>query len=328
MKKIATNKEEASTVKIVFASNESFFEDMAEKFFDKWKDEAEVTKVFGSELTPSKLQDFFQTRGIFEAVSLIHLKNAEKIGKETTKKLIEFIKNPFEKVHLFVEYIGDLSARNKKLDPLWQEITSIVKPENMTPQSAKSYILKRVKKKGMVISDNALLMLESWAGKEIHLLPPAMDILCIAAEETKNITEQDVLDLLGTGGSVTIFELQDRFLARDSAGVSETIKKVENDASASPIAFVSSLAKQMSNIAKIHSLIKSGLSESKVTPEMLEKGTQFWQFQKLKEHFQLWNDTQTINVLNKLVIIDKAIKGDPVEPWTFIEFQLQKFLRE
>lgn len=328
MKKIGTIKEETSTIKIVFASNESFFEDVAEKFFKKWTDEAEVTKVFGNELSPSKLQEFFQTRGIFESVSLIHLKNAEKIGKETTKKMLEFIKKPLEKVYLFVEYKGDLSARNKKLDPLWREITYIVKAENMNPQSAQSYIQKKVKQKAINISDNALLMLESWAGRDIHLLPAAMDILCIAAENTKNITEQDVLDLLGTGGSVTIFELQDRFLARDTSGISEALRKVENDASASPIAFVSALAKQMSNIAKLHSLIKNGHSESSVTPEMVEKGMQFWQFEKLKNHFQLWNDSQTLEVLKKLAIIDKAIKGDPVDSWIFIEFQLQRFLRE
>lgn len=327
MKKSELKKSPTSAVRIVYASNERFFGDEAEQFFKQWKNEGEVTKIYGDELLPSDLQNFFQTQGIFESVSLIYLKNAEKMGKETTKKLIEFLKKPLSFVFLFIEYVGDLSEKNKRIDALWKEISSIVKPENLNFHSAKSYILKRVKQKGINISESAILALESWAGRELHLLPPAMDILCLAAEESKQIKEEDVSDLLGTGGSATIFELQEKFLSRDEIGVIEAIKKVENDVSALPLAFVSTIAKQMTYIAKMHAIAKSGVSIAAITPDMVEKGLQYWQFQRIRENFTKWDEKQTLQSLESFALIDKAIKGDPVEPWTAIEIHLLKLLR-
>ncbi|MFB3850334.1 MAG: DNA polymerase III subunit delta [Acidobacteriota bacterium] len=327
MKKKEPQKPVPVVVRLAYASNDRFFGSEAEKFFEKWKNEGEVTKIFGSELLPSDLQNLFRTQGIFESVSMIYLKNAEKMGKETTKKLAEFLKKPFSSVYLFIEYVGDLSEKNKKIDSVWKEIVSLVKPENFNPHSAKSYILKRVREKNIDISESAILMLESWAGRDLHLLPPAMDILCLAAEETKNITEEDVLDLLGTGGSVSIFELQEKFLSRDERGISDAIRKVENDASASPIAFVSTIAKQMTYIAKIHSISKSGVSFGAITPEMVEKGLQYWQLQRIKDNFSKWSEKQTLNSLESFALLDKAIKGDPVEPWAAVEIHLLKLLR-
>ncbi|MCX7830127.1 MAG: DNA polymerase III subunit delta [Acidobacteria bacterium] len=328
MKKIEEKKSLSSRIKIVYASSQKFFGAEAGNFFEKLKDEAEVVKVFGDGLSSSDLQNFFQTRGIFESISLIYLKNAERMAKETSKRLLDFIRNPLPSVFLFVEYEGDLSEKNKKLDPVWREICSVIKPENLNPHSAKAYILKRAKQQGIDISESALFMLESWAGKDLHLLPSAMDILCLAGEESKKITEEDVSDLLGTGGSASIFELQDKFLSRDDQGISEAIKKVENDASASPIAFVSTVAKQMTYIGKIHSLVKSGVSIGAISPEMVEKGLQWWQLQKAKEKYSNWGEKQILKALSEFALLDKAIKGDPVEPWTAVEIHLLKLLRQ
>jgi len=327
VKKSEVQKSATTAIRLVYASNDRFFGDEAEQFFEKWKNEGEVTKVFGGELLPSDLQNFFQTQGVFESVSMIYLKNAEKMGKETIRKLAEFLKKPLSSVFLFIEYVGDLSEKNKKIDSLWREISALVKPENFNPHSAKNYILKRVKQKGIDISEGALIMLESWAGRDLYLLPPAMDILCLAAEESKEITEEDVSDLLGTGGSASIFELQERFLSRDERGISEAIRKVENDASASPIAFVSTIAKQMTYIAKMHSVSRSGVPFGAMTPEMVEKGLQYWQFQRIKENFSKWSEKQTLHSLESFALLDKAIKGDPVEPWTAVEIHLLKLLK-
>jgi len=328
VRKSEEKKEARTKIKIVYASNENFFGNEAELFFERWKEESEITKIFGNELDRPTLINFFQSKGIFEPVSLLHLKNGEKLDKETAEKLCEFLKKPPDTVVLFIEYVGDLSERSKNIKGAWKEIITQVKPENMNPHSAKSYILKRTNEKGIEISDGALLELESWAGRDLYLLPSAMDILCLAAQESKQISEKDVSDLLGTGESATIFELQDKFLSKDESGISEAIRKIENDASASPITFVSNLSREMTLFAKIYSLQKKGLSIDYIKPEDVDKDLQFFKLKKIKDNFSKWNEKQVLNVLSKLAVIDRAIKGDPVEPWTSIELNLLQFLRK
>ena len=312
-------KEDEKGVKIVFASSEKFFEDRAREFFEKFVVSADVTRVSSVKLEPSQLESLFETRGLFSDISLIHLQNCEKLKKESSRKLLDLLKKKPDKTHIFIEYVGDLSPRNKNLDDVWKEIIKLFPIENCNPSSGRSYILKRAEKEGITVDESAVLALSTWASKDLFLLPSAMDLLILSSIETKIIEEKDVVELLGTGGSGSVFELVDKFLLKDTSGVVEAIKKIENDPDASPIAFVSILNKQFQYLGKIRCFLSKGMNFGEITPQMVDKRLYFFQFEKIKNLYHKWSEEEIFKVISSLATLDKTLKGDPIEAWLGVE---------
>lgn len=314
-------------VKLLFASHERFFDEAGDAFKIKWEKESEITKIPGS-VSPGDLLGFFQNRGIFESVTALILSQAEKLSKPALQALYDFVKKPMGGVALLIEYEGDLTEKNKKLEKPWREITRVLAPQNTNPSSARAYINKRIKKDGLLMEEEALESLELWMNKEISLLPSALDLLCLAAMETKTVTAKDVSDLLGIGGSPNIFQLQDKFLQKDIEGVVGAISKIENDENSAPLAFVTVISKQLILMMKLHALLAGGESAEDIRAEMVEKALPFWQFEKVKRDCGKWSADETHSALNSLVRLDGGLKGGAGDPWAAVERHLLSILNE
>lgn len=320
--------EEKKDIKIVYATNPLFLEGEDKEFFKDLLEKSEVQKYSCIEVDSFKLKSIFETKGIFDDLTLIHLKNCEKLKKDSSKKLLELLKKKPEDTYVFIEYVGDLSLKNKSLDENWKEICNIFKPKNCNPVSVKSYVLRRAQKEGVEVEENALYALEDWALKDLNLLPQAMDILLISAMEKKRIEEKDVGDLLGSGGSSTIFELFDKFLLKDSKGVVFTIGKIELDTSISALPFVSFFYRQFQYMGIIKSFLKQGKELKDITPSMVDNRLYNFQFEKLKQALHLWSDDEVLNVLSTLCFLDKSLKGDKLPEWFCVEKFLLKHIQK
>ena len=308
-------------VTLAYASDPRFMDAERKGFMEKWGKESEVTRVPGS-VEAGQLSSHFMSRGIFETVTVLHLWQAEKFGADTVQELLGLLSKPACDVAMLIEYAGDLSERNRKLTKAWREIASLAGAVNCNPPSLRSYIIKRARENGMRIEDEALESLEQWANKDLALLPSALDLLCLAAMETKSITSGDVADLLGAGGSPNIFALQDCFLQKDREGVVSMVKKIEGDEDAFPLAFVSVMARHLDMMMKVHGMMAGGLHPEEIRPEMVEKSVFPWQLEKVKRDAARWSPEETFAALQSLAALDRGLKGDPGEPWATVERHL------
>jgi DNA polymerase III delta subunit len=317
----AAGEKNSGSIMLVYASDPRFMDSERKQFIEKWGKDSEITRVSGN-VDPGELTGYFQNRGIFEIVTVLHIVYAEKLSPASAQTLLEFFQKPVKDVAILVEYGGDLSEKNRRLEKVWKEMAVISGAVNCNPASAKSYILKRVKTEGIKIDDEAMESLEIWANKDLALLPSALDLLCLAAMETKSITSMDVAELLGTGGSPNIFQLQDRFLQRDREGIISTVKKIESDENSAPLAFVSVISKQLHLMMKIHSLVGNDNFLQEIRPDMVDKSLAPWQFEKVKRDIPKWPPEETFSAMNAMTQLDKALKGDPGEPWATVERHL------
>lgn len=316
---------EGRMVTLLYASDPRFMDAERKGFIEKWGMESEVTRVPGS-ADAGQLTSHFMSRGIFETVTVLHLWQAEKFGAETVQALLGFLGKPSGEVAMLIEFTGDLSERNRKLAKAWREIVSLAGVVNCNPPSVRAYITRRVREEGARIEDEALESLEQWANKDLALLPSALDLLCLAAMETKSITSCDVADLLGAGGSPNIFALQDCFLQKDREGVVSLVKKIESDEDAFPLAFVSVMARHLDMMMKVHGLMAGGLHPGEIKPEMVEKSMFPWQLEKVKRDAAKWTPEETFAALSALAGLDRGLKGDPGEPWATVERHLLMIL--
>jgi DNA polymerase III delta subunit len=311
----------ADSIILVYAADPRFMDEERAQFSAKWGKESEITRIPGT-VGAGELTNFFQSRGIFETVTVLHLWQGEKMSKEASQTLLDFCRKPVGGVAILIEYAGDLSDRNRKLDKTWREMAGVLNPVNANPSSAKGYILKRLKNEAVRIDDEAMESLEMWTNKELSLLPSALDLLCLAAMETRNITSKDVADLLGAGGSPNIFALQECFLQKDPEGIISSVKKIENDEDSAPLAFVTVLSRQLHLMMKLHSVLSEGGFLDDITPEQVEKSLQPWQFGRLKQSHAKWPPDETFTAMIALAQLDKALKGDAGEPWAAVERHL------
>ncbi len=312
-------------VKLIYASDPRFMDAERKAFTDRWGVDSEIQRVPGG-VDAGQLASRFQGRGLFEAVTVLHFWQAERFAADTTQVLLDFLSDPAGDVALLIEYTGDLSQKNRKLTKTWREIAGIVKAVNCDPPSARSYIQKRIKEAGIRIDDEAMESLDLWANRDLSLLPSALDLLCLAAMETRAVTSRDVAELLGTGGSPNIFALQDCFLQRDRESVVSMVMKIENDEDAMPLAFVSVLARHLDMMMKVHGLVAGGAFIRDVKPEMVDRSVFPWQLDKAKRDASKWSPEDTCRALSALAALDRALKGDPGDPWATVERHLLMIL--
>jgi len=324
-KRDTAGKAGAGMVTLAYASDPRFMDAERKTFTDRWSAECEIQRIPGS-VDAGQLASRFRGRGLFEAVTVLHIWQAEKFSADAAEALLDFLGKPAADVALFIEYAGDLSEKNRKVPKAWREIEAITGAVNCNPPSAKSYITRRIREAGMKLEDEAMEALDLWANRDLALLPSALDLLCLAAMETGTVTSRDVSELLGTGGSPNIFALQDHFLQRDREGVVSTVLRIEEDEDAMPLAFVSVLARHLDIMMRVHGLVAGGSPAREIRPDMIEKSLFPWQLEKAKRDAARWSPEETATALTALAALDRALKGDPGEPWATVERHLLNIL--
>ena len=196
---------------------------------------------------------------ICEGCTFLTGENKKEINHDIDS-LIKYINNPFTDVFLvFVVRKEKLDDRKKIVKELKKNST-VIEAQKKENYNLNNYILDYVNKNGYKMSKNACIKLIERAGNNLSNLISECDKIFLYKDDEKNITEEDIENLVFKNIEDNIFELTNAVMNKDKKKIINIYKDLilmgEEE-----IKLIVMLANQFRMILQVKLMVKNGYKE-------------------------------------------------------------------
>ena len=196
---------------------------------------------------------------ICEGCTFLTGENKKEINHDIDS-LIKYINNPFTDVFLvFVVGKEKLDDRKKIVKELKKNST-VIEAQKKENYNLNNYIIDYVNKNGYNMSKNACIKLIERAGNNLSNLISECDKIFLYKDDEKNITEEDIENLVFKNIEDNIFELTNAVMNKDKKKIINIYKDLilmgEEE-----IKLIVMLANQFRMILQVKLMVKNGYKE-------------------------------------------------------------------
>lgn len=308
---------------LIWAADARFLDGASRAWCAFWGGEEGAAVLAGAEAEPAAFVQAVRTLPMWQERQVVRLRQAEAAGAALLETLSDYLEAPSPSTALLLEYTGDL----KKPPPAWKAILGKVEARDCGPRGAAAYVRTRSRAEGYTVAPEAVEALEEWSFGDVGRLASALDLLFLYRASEKTVRAEDLEQLLGAGGTPKLWDLQDAFVRGNRRTFAALLSAIESDGSASALAFVGILAKQVRALLAYQGLRKRGKKAADITFKELGFGHPY-PAQKLLESAEQWPEERLRTVLGALFELDLLLKSKPkdAEDWALAEQVLGKLL--
>ncbi len=219
-----------------------------------WGKEPLTSSVDLDQTSLDELLNSALTLSLFAPKQVLQIRGAMKLKEPQVRKLAEYLKNPSPDT-ILVFLAGELGRddRKKKIYRVLEAGAQIVDLAYLSEPQTRSWISKRLRKRGFSIEEEAVESLVELQGTDLGRLNLEIEKLALFAGEGKTITLEMVQDLAGYSREHTVFDFLDAVLARDR----RKALRLSYELTAQPaemLSMVALLARRMRTLLQIQEL--------------------------------------------------------------------------
>ncbi|GJQ59554.1 MAG: hypothetical protein SCALA701_23550 [Candidatus Scalindua sp.] len=234
------------------------------------------------------------TSSMFGKYKLVVVENADKFLEVNQQKLLEFVETPFNS-NCLVLNIGSLDRRKKIAKSLNGNLGIHIECHALYDRPAPwegnrpeyeseltKWIVLQAREYEKVINQKTAFTLIEKAGNELAIIDKQLEVLSLYVGDRKQITEEDIWNVLGVGHREKIYHLLDAVGEKNfvsaiqivnlmfNSGIENERKHVIFDEKVIAITMISALHKRMKELWKTLRVLAKGGGEN----EVLEKTSQ------------------------------------------------------
>jgi DNA polymerase-3 subunit delta len=192
---------------------------------------------------------------------MVVVRDFEKLSKDDTKRLINYIKNPNQYTCLVID---TLDGSILKDDPSISVYASVLKFYELGDTEISSWISRFVSSKGKTIEEGAIEILKELQGRDLLNLSQEMEKLITYAGTRKSITLDDAQALVGKSVVSSAFEIAHAAACLDASKAIAIVHELVS-LGKRPHEIVGLLAWHFKTLLKIKDLVASGQNEYSIT---------------------------------------------------------------
>lgn len=200
---------------------------------------------------------------ICEGCTFLTGENKKEINHDIDS-LIKYINNPFDDVYLiFIVQREKLDDRKKIVKEL-KKLSTIVECKKVESHNLNNYIESYFKENGYSITKDSVIFMINKAGSNLSNLINEADKLMIYKNEDKNITKEDVDNLICKNIEDDIFKLTNAIMDKDKKNIVNIYKDLLLKGE-EPIKLIVLIANQLRLILQVKLMIKNGYREREMS---------------------------------------------------------------
>ena len=243
---------------------EKAINDLRSSLLDSSSGELDYKVLHGQDTSAQEILALVSTIPFFSSKRLVVIKEFEKMSRDDTACLINYIKNPNQHTCLIVDI--DDSAFLKD-EPSLAGYAKVLNFSSPTDTEISSWISKFVSSKGKVIEEDAAGILKELQGADMLNLSQELDKLITYTGVRKKITVSDVENLVGKSVIASAFEIA-RAAAEMDASKAVSIACELLSSGKRPHEIIGLLAWHFKTLLKIKTFISEGRTEYYITQDL------------------------------------------------------------
>lgn len=211
-----------------------------------------------------------QTVSMFDEKKIVICDNCKFLTREVKKnieqntdELLKYIENPFNDVYLF------LIVRNEKLDSVkkivknLQKKSTVIELNKIENYNLNNYVLNYIKEKGYNISSSSISLLIEKASFNLSNILNEVDKLLIYKNEDKNITKDDIENVITNNIENDIFKLTNMITENKKDNIIKIYKDLVRSKE-DPIKILITISNQLRLILQVKLMLKSGYTDNEM----------------------------------------------------------------
>ena len=294
---------------------EKAINDLRSSLLDKLCGELDYKVLHGQDTSSDEILASVLTIPFFSAKRLVVVKDFEKLSKEDTARIINYIKNPNKYTCLVIDAKEGALLKD---DPSLARHVKVLKFSDPTDNEISSWIARFVSSRGKTIDEDAIEILKELQGRDMLNISQELEKLITYTGERKKIIVSDVENLVGKSVMASAFDIAHAVAQMDTA---KAVNIVHELVSAGKRAheIIGLLAWHFKTLLKIKALSSSGRTEYAVTQELRlsrRRAQEFFTQSALYSHEEIGSK------LEVLLEADLSIKRARYSPSMILEFAI------
>ena len=231
---------------------------------DSSSGELDYKVLHGSDTSADEIINSAGTIPFFSSRRLIVIKDFDKLSKEDTSKILNYIKNPSQHTCLVIDS-NDMSILESS--PSIARYAKVLKFVPLSDSELSSWMKKYISAQGKTMEDNALDILKESKGSDLLTLSRELDKLVTFIGDRGSITGSDVERLVGKSVVASAFDIASAIGDKDA---SRAIGIVHELTSSGKKAYeiVGILSWFFKRVLKAKLLLEAGDAESSVSQKL------------------------------------------------------------
>jgi len=226
--------------------------------------ELDYKVLHGSDTSADEIINSAGTIPFFSSKRLIVVKDFDKLSKEDTSKILNYIKNPSQHTCLVIDS-NDISILEDS--PSIARYVKVLKFAPLSDNELSNWIKKYISAKGKTIEDNALDILKESKGADLLSLSRELDKLITFTGDRNSITGNDVESLVGKSVVASAFDIASAIGNRDASKAIGIINELTSSGK-KPYEIIGILSWFFKRVLKAKLLLEAGDTESSVSQKL------------------------------------------------------------
>ena len=180
--------------------------------------DGDKTIRFGEDVNPEEFFTDIATGSLFASKRMFIVREAQGANAAFEKSLVGYLNDPLDSVCLVLEYEGKVPAKVESLGRgLGSTIAKVVIHKRPYPEDQKRYVIARLGKVGIKPSPAVSDLIVQLAGGNIEECAAMVGKLIDYLGARKEITEEDIANVLERAHNASIFDLVDAIFMRNTS---------------------------------------------------------------------------------------------------------------
>jgi DNA polymerase-3 subunit delta len=294
---------------------EKAINDLRLSILDSSSGELDYKVLHGVDTSADEILASVSVIPFFSSKRLVVVKSFEKLSKEDTTRLVNYIKNPNQYTCLVIDTMdGDIL----KDDPSLASYVKVLKFSEPTDNEVSSWISKFVYSRNKSIEEEAIEILKELKGYDLLNLSQELEKLITYTGTRKKITVSDVEDLVGKSVMASAFDIAHAAAEMDTSKAVSIVYDLVSSGK-KPYEIIGLLAWHFKTLLKINYLLSESRTEYSIMQDLRfpRKSAQAFFTQAA-----LYSSEEIGSKLQILLEADLSIKRARYSPSLILEFAI------
>lgn len=296
---------------------EKAINDLRLSLLDNLSGELDYKILHGQDTSADEILASVSTIPFFSSKRLVVVKDFEKLSRDDTSRLVNYIKNPNQYTCLIIDSKdGDIL----KNDPSISRYVKVLKFSEPADTEASSWIARFVSSRGKSIEEEAIEIIKELKGRDLLDLSQELEKLVTYAGTRNKITVSDVENLVGKSTMASAFDIAHACAHMDTSRAISIVHELLSSGK-KPYEIIGLLAWHFKILSKIKSLLSAGKTDYAIAQDLRLSR------KSVEEFFTqsaLYSQEDIGSRLEVLLETDLGIKRARYSPSLILEFAVIK----
>lgn len=302
----------------LFTGEERFFIDegvraVRDRFLDAGLKDFNYNICYASDIGASKVVEIAETLPVMAQYRVVVIKGIDEWKAKEKEALLSYINRPSQTTCLVLT--ATKLDRREKFAAAVEKNGTVILCQPIYKQNLIKWIKEIVKRKGKGIETDALYMLTDSAGNDMYTLYNDIEKLVLYCGDRKNVSLKDVEMVSSNMRSVSVFEVVDAMADRRFKDAVFALKRAIDEGEP-PVRVFYFIVREFRMILKASILIDAGESSERAATLA---GVPAFKVKEFSQRIQKFSTKDLYNIFEKLIDIDRRLKGGAMRPAVVLE---------